>query len=47
MGEMRCPAGPLNEHSCRRQSRDFIEFTHRSIQAWIEKTAPPSLVPVG
>ena len=33
--------------SCRRQSRDFIEFTHRSIQAWIEKTAPPSLVPVG
>jgi hypothetical protein len=32
--------------SCRRQSRDFIEFTHRSIQAWIEKTAPPSLVPV-
>jgi hypothetical protein len=31
--------------SCRRQSRDFIEFTHRSIQAWIEKTAPPSLVP--
>ena len=33
--------------SCRRQGRDLIEFTHRSIQAWIEKTAPPSLVPVG
>ena len=33
--------------SCRRQSRDFIEFTRRSIHAWIEKTAPPSLVPVG
>lgn len=33
--------------SCRRQGRDFIEFTHRSILAWIDKTAPPSLVPAG
>jgi transposase len=33
--------------SCRRQGRDLIEFTHRSILAWIEKTAPPGLVPVG
>jgi len=33
--------------SCRRQGRDFIDFTHRSILAWIDKTAPPSLVPVG
>jgi transposase len=31
--------------SCRRQGRDLWDFIHGSVLAWIDKTAPPTLVP--
>jgi transposase len=31
--------------SCRRQSRDFVDFMHQAVTAWVDKTTPPSLVP--
>jgi transposase len=33
--------------SCRRQGRDLFDDLHQSVLAWINKTAPPSLVPTG
>lgn len=33
--------------TCRRQGRDFIDFTYNSILAWIDDKPPPSLVPSG
>lgn len=31
--------------SCRRQGRDLLDYLHGTVIAWIDKTAPPSLVP--
>ena len=31
--------------TCRRQGRDLIDYLHGAIVAWIDKTAPPSLMP--
>jgi transposase len=31
--------------SCRRQRRDLWNFMHEAVLAWIDKSAPPSLVP--
>ena len=31
--------------TCRRQGHDLIEYLHGAIVAWIDKTAPPSLMP--
>ncbi len=31
--------------SCRRQGRDLWDFLHQAVTAWIDKTAPPSLLP--
>jgi transposase len=31
--------------SCRRQSRDFVDYMRSAVVAWIDKTAHPSLVP--
>lgn len=33
--------------TCRRQGRDLLNFLHQSVVAWIDQTAPPSLVPTG
>ena len=32
--------------SCRRQGRDFIGYMRSAVVAWIDKTVPPSLMPV-
>jgi transposase len=32
--------------TCRRQGRDLMGFLHHAVVAWIDKAAPPSLVPV-
>ena len=31
--------------TCRRQGRDLIDYLHGAVIAWIDKTAPPSLMP--
>jgi len=31
--------------SCRRQGRDLIDYLTQAVTAWIDKTAPPSLLP--
>jgi len=31
--------------SCRRQGRNLWDFLHQAVTAWIDKTAPPSLLP--
>jgi len=31
--------------TCRRQGRDLWDFLHQAVTAWIDKTAPPSLLP--
>jgi transposase len=33
--------------TCRRQGRDFLDYLHQSVVAWIDKATPPSLVPTG
>ena len=33
------------QETCRRQGRDLWDFLHQAITAWIDKTAPPSLLP--
>jgi transposase len=33
------------QETCRRQGRDLWEFLHQAVTAWIDKTAPPSLLP--
>jgi transposase len=32
--------------SCRRQGRNLWDFLHQAVTAWIDKTAPPSLLPI-
>ena len=32
--------------TCRRQGRDLWDFMHEAVVAWIDKTIPPSLLPV-
>lgn len=31
--------------SCQRQGRDLLDYLHHAVLAWIDKTAPPSLLP--
>ena len=31
--------------TCRRQGRDLFDYLHGAVIAWIDKTAPPSLMP--
>ena len=31
--------------TCRRQGRDLLDYMHGAVIAWIDKTAPPSLLP--
>jgi transposase len=33
------------QETCRRQGRDLWDFLHQAVTAWIDKTAPPSLLP--
>jgi transposase len=33
--------------SCQRQGRDLLSYLHHAVLAWIDKTAPPSLLPAG
>ena len=30
--------------TCRRQGRDLLDYLHGAVIAWIDKTAPPSLL---
>jgi len=32
--------------TCRRQGRDLRDYLHSAVVAWIDKTLPPSLLPV-
>jgi transposase len=34
------------QESCRRQGRDLWGFLHQAVTAWIDKTTPPSLLPL-
>jgi transposase len=33
------------QETCRRQGRDLWDFLHQAVTAWIDKSAPPSLLP--
>ncbi|MEZ5652857.1 MAG: hypothetical protein R3E87_20160 [Burkholderiaceae bacterium] len=44
-GELFIARAHLVNETCRRQGRDALAFMHEAIIAWIDKTAPPSLLP--